>query len=128
MRLRIINGAVSYGAETVLEEINFEINNKDKIAVVGRNGCGKTTLLKALINNDMIEEGIGEYANPSSIIKAAEMMLRHILKTDAADKLSEALRLCDEEKRVVVTGNTDGNTCSEFADYVMEKLEGLNAL
>ena len=76
----------------------------------------------------MIEEGIGEYANPSSIIKAAEMMLRHILKTDAADKLSEALRLCDEEKRVVVTGNTDGNTCSEFADYVMEKLQGLNAL
>ena len=50
MNYRIINGSVSYGAETILEEINFEINNKDKIAVVGRNGAGKSTLLKALID------------------------------------------------------------------------------
>ena len=56
----ITNGAVSYGAETILEEINFEINDKEKIAIVGRNGCGKTTLLKALVNNDMLEMGIGE--------------------------------------------------------------------
>ena len=51
MNYRITNGSVSYGAETILEEINFEINNKDKIAVVGRNGAGKSTLLKALIDN-----------------------------------------------------------------------------
>ncbi len=38
-----------YGAETILKNINFEIkNNKEKIAVVGRNGCGKTTLLKLI--------------------------------------------------------------------------------
>ena len=39
MNYRIVNGAISYGAETILEEINFEINKKDKIAVVGRNGA-----------------------------------------------------------------------------------------
>ena len=36
MNYRIINGAVSYGIDTILEEINFEINEKDKIAIVGR--------------------------------------------------------------------------------------------
>ncbi len=60
MNYKIVNGAVSYGAETILEEINFEIKDNEKIAIVGRNGCGKTTLLKALINNEMLEEGIGE--------------------------------------------------------------------
>ncbi len=60
MNYRIVNGAVSYGAETVLEEINIEIKEKEKIAIVGRNGCGKTTLLKAIVNNEMLEAGIGE--------------------------------------------------------------------
>ena len=48
MLLKVNHGAVSYGAEAVLTNINFEINAKQKIAVVGRNGCGKTTLLKLL--------------------------------------------------------------------------------
>ena len=61
MKYRIVNGSVSFGAETILEEINFEINNKEKIAVIGRNGSGKSTFLNSLINNDMLSEGIGEY-------------------------------------------------------------------
>lgn len=60
MNYKIINGSVSYGADTILEEINFEIKDKDKIAIVGRNGSGKTTLLKTLIDNDMLEQGVGE--------------------------------------------------------------------
>lgn len=60
MNYKIINGSISYGAETILEEINFEIKEKDKIAIVGKNGSGKTTLLKAIIDNEMLEEGIGE--------------------------------------------------------------------
>ena len=75
----------------------------------------------------MIEEGIGEYANPSSIFKAVEMLLRHIAKAPEADKLAKAMQICvDEEKRVVVTGNKDGATTAAFADYVMETLTALN--
>ena len=74
----------------------------------------------------MIEEGIGDYANPSSIFKAAEMMLRHIAMPQKAEKLSKALAICnEEEKAVVVTGNRDGATCKEFADYVIKTLENL---
>ena len=54
MNFRIVNGSISYGAETILEEINFEIREKDKIAIVGRNGSGKTTLLKAIVDNSML--------------------------------------------------------------------------
>ena len=49
MLYMINHGAVSYGANTILTNINFEINAGQKIAVVGRNGCGKTTLLKSLM-------------------------------------------------------------------------------
>jgi ATP-binding cassette subfamily F protein 3 len=49
MIYQIHNGAAMYGAETILRDINFEIkNDKEKIAIVGRNGCGKTTLLKLI--------------------------------------------------------------------------------
>lgn len=48
MLYQICNGAVRFAAETILEHINFEIRDKEKIAVVGRNGCGKTTLLKLI--------------------------------------------------------------------------------
>ncbi len=72
----------------------------------------------------MIEEGIGDYANPTSIFKATEMLLRHIGMVAKADKLAEALSICTEtEKKVIVTGNKDGATCAEFGDYVMKTLE-----
>jgi ATP-binding cassette subfamily F protein 3 len=48
MLYQISNGAVELGAELILKNINFEIRNTEKIAVVGRNGCGKTTLLKLI--------------------------------------------------------------------------------
>ena len=70
-----------------------------------------------------IEAGEGDYANPSSILKAAELMLRHIAMTDKADRLNTALSVClEQEKRVVVTGHRDGATCAEFTDYLLEKL------
>ncbi|MCI9336924.1 MAG: ABC-F family ATP-binding cassette domain-containing protein [Lachnospiraceae bacterium] len=52
MRYQISHALVQYGADTILEDVNFEIRDNEKIAVVGRNGCGKTTLLK-LINGDI---------------------------------------------------------------------------
>ena len=43
MLYQINNGAVAFADDVILHNINFEIRNTEKIAVVGRNGCGKTT-------------------------------------------------------------------------------------
>lgn len=48
MRYQIKHALVQYAADTILEDVNFEIHDHEKIAVVGRNGCGKTTLLKLI--------------------------------------------------------------------------------
>lgn len=60
MYYKITNGSITLGADTILEEIDLEIMDKDKIAIIGRNGAGKTTLLNAIINNEILEEGIGD--------------------------------------------------------------------
>ena len=66
----------------------------------------------------MIEQGIGCYANPSSILKAAAMLLRHICCVTEAEKLEQALESC----KTVVTGDTNGATCKQFADEVLTYL------
>ena len=48
MQLKIQNGVVELSGTPILKQIDFEINDNSKIAVVGRNGCGKTTLLKLI--------------------------------------------------------------------------------
>jgi len=71
----------------------------------------------------MVQEGRAIYADPSSIIRAAAMLLRHIGYTDEAKRLDMALDICGQyEKKVVVTGRPNGATGSEFADYLMATL------
>ena len=74
----------------------------------------------------LIEEGLGEYANPASIFKAAEMLLRHIGLTKKAEFLGEALHICSEsEQKITADGTKEGAKCAEFADYVIETLNAL---
>ena len=73
-----------------------------------------------------IERGEGAYANPTSIIKAAEFMLRHVGLVEQADKLEKAMDICNEtEKKVVITGHSDGATCEAFTEYVLETLKAV---
>ena len=72
----------------------------------------------------MIETGRGAYANPTSMFKATEMLLRHIGFAEKADKLGKALHYCMEvDKKYVITGHEDGATGREFSDYLMETIE-----
>lgn len=49
MQIKINNASFGYNGENLLEDFSFEVNNGDKIAIIGRNGSGKTTLLKILL-------------------------------------------------------------------------------
>lgn len=74
----------------------------------------------------MIEQGRGKYANPTSMFKATEMLLRHIGFADKADKLGKALTVCTgSDCKYVITGHEDGATGREFSDYLMETISKL---
>ena len=95
MNYTIINGAVEFGAETILEEVNFEIKGKDKIAIVGRNGAGKSTLLKAIINNEMFTEGIGD--ERFSIYKEGSPVIGYLKQIEFED---DSVTMLDEILKV----------------------------
>jgi isocitrate dehydrogenase (NAD+) len=72
----------------------------------------------------MIEEGRGQYADPSSLIKAAGMMLNHIGFVEKAKKLEMALEICTQfEKKLVITGRDTGVTGRVFCDYILETMQ-----
>lgn len=60
MRIEIINGSVEYDGNTVLSEINFSVSDKEKIALVGRNGSGKTSILKCIGGEVPLVSGTGD--------------------------------------------------------------------
>ena len=64
----------------------------------------------------LIELGLADYANPQSILKAEAMLLRHICKIQAAEKLENALQNCPCK----ITGDKDGATCEDYANALME--------
>ena len=95
MNYKITNGSVSFGADTILEEVNFEIKDKQKIAVVGRNGAGKSTLLNAIINNELFSEGIGE--EKFNIMKSDVSNIGYLKQMDFED---ENITMLDEILKV----------------------------
>ena len=68
----------------------------------------------------MIEQGIQDYANPESLLRALVMLLRHIARTAAADRLESALNTASAQ--LSMTGEPGGNTAREFADTVISAL------
>ena len=69
----------------------------------------------------MVDEGRDIYADPSSMLRAAQMLLAHIGYTDKAEKLQQALDICTlTERKIKVTGRADGASNEMFSEYVME--------
>ena len=66
----------------------------------------------------LMEQGLGDYASPQSILKAEAMLLRHICRTAAAERLEKAL----DANPLSITGGQDGVTCKAYADKLIELL------
>ena len=73
----------------------------------------------------LMSYGRGEYADPSSLIRAAGMMLAHIGYADKKVLLEKALDVCTTEKKVVLTTFTEDASAKEYTDYIIETIEKL---
>ena len=72
----------------------------------------------------MVRENRAQFADPSSVLRAAAMMLEHIGYTDLGGKLHKALDVCGQyERKVVMTGRSSGATGKEFGDYLMATIQ-----
>ena len=107
MLYKIQKGTVEYGADVILDNIDFEIKNKnEKIAVVGRNGCGKTTLLKLIAGDISLTRHDGD--EDTAIFKTGNLeigYLRQIAFENEELTLDEEIRkvfkrILDMKKRL----------------------------
>ena len=73
----------------------------------------------------LMSHGRGEYADPSSLIRAAGMMLAHIGYADKKVLMEKALDVCTTEKKVVLTTFTEDASAKEYTDYIIETIEKL---
>lgn len=72
----------------------------------------------------MVKEGRDIYADPSSMIRASAMLLRHIGFTERANELDMALEICCQfEKRIAITGRDNGATGEELTSYLLGWVE-----
>ena len=110
MLITINSGTVYFGANDVFEDIDFVINENEKIALVGRNGCGKTSLLKVLSGEVTLSKGnlikpnklkVG-YLNQNSLIDCHNIVRDEMLTVfkslldmeEELSNLSEKLKTC----------------------------------
>jgi len=127
MLYRIVDGIISFGADVILDDINFEVKNKkEKIAIIGRNGSGKTTLLRAISGEVSLTK---TDSNDGRILKDPNVSIGY-LKQITFDDLS--LTLDDEIRKVfksiidmknrleelvtLMEGNADEKLASEYTN------------
>lgn len=84
MKLKLNDVSVSFADKVVLSHINFEINEGEKVAIIGRNGSGKTTLLKVIMGEQEIDS-VNEGRKFNRIEKIGDFKIGHLKQVSFED-------------------------------------------
>lgn len=114
MRIEIINGSVEYDGNTVLSEINFSVSDKEKIALVGRNGSGKTSILKCISGEVPLVTGTGDEKFSFSISGAPK--IGYLQQVSLNDELTLRQEILSAYKDVVGLENKLQNLLDKMSE------------
>lgn len=114
MRIEIINGSVEYDGNTVLSEINFSVSDKEKIALVGRNGSGKTSILKCISGEVPLVSGTGDEKFSFSIAGAPK--IGYLQQVSLNDELTLRQEILSAYKDVVGLENKLQNLLDKMSE------------
>ena len=85
MSISINNLSVEFSAKSLFDNISYVINNRDKIALVGKNGAGKSTMLKIIAGQQTPTSGSVSVPRDTTIA----YLPQHILTTDTRTVIEE---------------------------------------
>lgn len=126
MGLMSVSGlSKSFGVETVFQNVSFEIQQNDRIGLVGANGSGKTTLLKALTLEQPADEGTVSKANRTQIGYMEQHVCRDLEKSAYAEVLTVFSDLLEMERDLEEIGHAIG-AGSQDMDHLIERQSLLN--
>ena len=119
---------VEFGGTTLFKDISFAINDKDRIALMGKNGAGKSTLLKIIAGNKTPTRG--KVSSPRDAVIA--YLPQHLLTVDSRSVFEEAAQafshIHDMESEIAELNNQlTTRTDYESAGYY-ELIERVSAL
>lgn len=114
MRIEIINGSVEYDGNTMLSEINFSVSDKEKIALVGRNGSGKTSILKCISGEVPLVSGTGDEKFSFSISGAPK--IGYLQQVSLNDELTLRQEILSAYKDVVELENKLQNLLDKMSE------------
>jgi len=130
MKLQLSNIQKSFGAKTVLAGANFQVRDNEKIALVGRNGCGKTTLMKTICGLEHYDSGSRMVLNGTNIGYLAQITFVDEEKTvyeellTAFDKVRELEKQLNAQAEVLKTDSSEKQL--EKYDALQTRFEALN--
>lgn len=139
MRLSVQNVSLAFGDRDILKDINFTINDKSRIALVGANGMGKTTLLKIIASKEAPDIGEIQKDREARVLYASqggEAFKGTTLKEEAF-KAFDTLKIEEHEKErlfaLTSTGlgfskNDYSKECSEFSQGYQMRISLLKVL
>ncbi|MEE3488862.1 MAG: ABC-F type ribosomal protection protein [Bulleidia sp.] len=130
MLYQVSHASKSFGADTVFEDVQFGIKGTEKVTIVGRNGCGKTTFLKCMCGESSFDKGTVSLQNGVSIGYLAQRPLDNDEETvgEALKRVFEpvfAMQRTMEELEEKMKTSVDEKTLAKYAD-AQEKFEEMN--
>lgn len=126
--ISIDNVSVAYGGFVLLDKINFHISETDKIGLVGKNGAGKSTILKLICGMQNPTSGHIDKPNHISIGYLPQIMEHHRGVTVMQEALSAFDEFAKVEKEVeAITAQLSERTDYDSESY-MRLIEDLNEL
>ncbi len=130
MLYQVSHGSKSFGADVVFEDVQFEIRGNEKITIVGRNGCGKTTFLRCLSGELSFDKGTVSVMNNTTVGYLAQKVLEHEERT-VEEELREvfapvfALQAEMNEMETAMLEDHSDRLLMRYA-AAQEKMEALN--
>ena len=130
MKLQINNAKKSYGVHTILEDASIRVKDKEKIALVGRNGCGKTTLLKIICGQESMDSGSKYVSNDTKIGYLSQITFKNEDIT-VFDELSKAFNKVKnlekqlQEQAEVLQFDSSEAQLAKY-DRIQQEFENLN--
>lgn len=130
MKLQISNIVKSYGANQVLDQASLQVKDKEKIALVGRNGCGKTTLMKIICGQELMDSGSRVVSNDVKIGYLSQITFLNEERTVYEELLDafQEVRLLEEQLReqAEVLKTSANEKELEKYDRLQQRFEALN--
>ncbi|MBO5829251.1 MAG: ABC-F family ATP-binding cassette domain-containing protein [Paludibacteraceae bacterium] len=126
--ISVDNLTVEFGGSTLFENISFQINEKDRIALMGKNGAGKSTLLKILAG--VQKPSKGKVAAPKECVIA--YLPQHLMTEDGRTVFEEASlafsELFEMENEIERLNNELATRTDYDSDEYMELIEQVSTL